>query len=156
VDKYTWVDLGSSFLPSELTAAFLYAQMEEADEITSRRREVWSWYYDRLADLERREVLRRPVTPAGCVHNAHMFYVLVRNLETRTRLIAELNDNGVNAVFHYVPLHSSAAGQRFGRACGPLCHTDGAADRLLRLPLWVGMTEDDVDRVTALIRECLE
>ena len=155
VDKYTWVDLGSSFLPSELTAAFLHAQMEEEHEITRRRREVWSWYYERFGELERKDCLRRPIVPAGCEHNAHMFYVLLSNLETRTRLIAYLNNNGVNAVFHYVPLHSSVAGRRFGRASGPLPNTNAAADRLVRLPLWVGMGQDDVDRVAGLVQSAL-
>ena len=155
VDKYTWVDLGSSFLPSELTAAFLHAQMEEADEITRRRREIWTWYYDRFEALEQRGGLRRPIVPAECEHNAHMFYVLVRDLETRTRLLMHLNDNGVNAVFHYVPLHSSAAGRRYGRTAGPMRTTDATAERLIRLPLWVGMDQDDVDRVATLIERVL-
>ncbi len=155
VDKYTWVDLGSSFLPSELTAAFLHAQMEGADEITRRRREVWCWYYERFRELEQKGFLRRPVVPAGCEHNAHMFYVLVNDLATRTRLIAHLNEHGVNAVFHYVPLHSSGAGRRFGRSVGPLDHTNSAAERLIRLPLWVGMNRDDVDRVGGLVQKVL-
>lgn len=155
VDKYTWVDLGSSFLPSELTAAFLHAQMEGADEITRRRREVWRWYYERFAELERNGCLRRPVVPSGCEHNAHMFYVLVSDLETRTRVIAHLNENGVNAVFHYVPLHSSVAGRRVGRVVGPLANTNAAAERLMRLPLWVGMDQDDVDRVAELVQRAL-
>jgi dTDP-4-amino-4,6-dideoxygalactose transaminase len=151
VDKYTWVDLGSSFLPSELNAAFLDAQLQEADETTRRRREVWSWYYRRFADLERTGVLRRPIVPDGCVHNAHMFYVLVQDLSARSRLLGYLNENGVNAVFHYVPLHSSTAGRRFGRAVGPMSQTNDVADRLIRLPLWVGMDENDVDRVGDLV-----
>jgi dTDP-4-amino-4,6-dideoxygalactose transaminase len=155
VDKYTWVDLGSSFLPSELTAAFLYAQMEEAHEITRRRREVWSWYYERFGELERKGCVRRPIVPVGCEHNAHMFYLLVSDLATRTRLLACLNENGVNAVFHYVPLHSSVAGRRFGRSSGSLRNTNATADRLVRLPLWVGMDQDDVDRVAGLVQSAL-
>ena len=151
VDKYTWVDLGSSFLPSEMTAAFLHAQMEEADEITRRRQEVWRWYHARFAELERRGALRRPVIPEGCEHNAHMFYLLANDAATRSRLLTYLNDNGVNAVFHYVPLHSSLAGRRFGRTVGPMTATNEAAERLVRLPLWIGMTEDDVDRVGDLV-----
>ena len=156
VDKYTWVDIGSSFLPSELTAAFLYAQMQAADEITSRRREIWSWYYERFEPLDQREAVRRPTVPSACEHNAHMFYVLVPNLETRTRVLSYLNANGVNAVFHYVPLHSSAAGQRYGRVAGSMCNTDAASDRLMRLPLWVGMNQDDVDRVATLVERALQ
>jgi dTDP-4-amino-4,6-dideoxygalactose transaminase len=155
VDKYTWVDLGSSYVPSELTAAFLFAQMEEADRITRARREVWDWYYERFAELERQDCARRPIVPGGCDHNAHMFYLLVRDLETRTRVISLLNENAVNAVFHYVPLHSSPAGRRFGRAHGPLPRTDAASDGLIRLPLWIGMTSDDVDRVARLVEEGL-
>jgi dTDP-4-amino-4,6-dideoxygalactose transaminase len=155
VDKYTWVDLGSSFLPSELTAAFLHAQMEDADEITRRRREVWHWYAERFADLEQRGALRRPVIPEGCEHNAHMFYLLTNDAVTRSRLLEFLNENGVNAVFHYVPLHSAAAGRRFGRAVGPMTNTNDASERLIRLPLWIGMTEDDVDRVADLVERAL-
>ena len=151
VDKYTWVDLGSSFLPSELNAAFLEAQLQEADETTRRRREVWSWYDRRFEDLERTGVVRRPIVPDGCDHNAHMFYVLLQDLASRSRLLAYLNENGVNAVFHYVPLHSSIAGRRFGRAVGSMNHTNDVAERLIRLPLWVGMDQNDVDRVADLV-----
>jgi dTDP-4-amino-4,6-dideoxygalactose transaminase len=151
VDKYTWVDLGSSFLPSELNAAFLEGQFQDADEITERRRTVWRWYYQRFSDLEQSGVVRRPVVPDGCVHNAHMFYLLVRDLPTRSHLLGYLNANGVNAVFHYVPLHSSPAGLRFGRAVGSMANTNEVSDRLIRLPLWVGMTENDVDRVADLV-----
>jgi dTDP-4-amino-4,6-dideoxygalactose transaminase len=156
VDKYTWIDLGSSFLPSELTAAFLDAQLQEAEEITRRRREVWNWYYRRFEHLDRAGALRRPIVPDGCEHNAHMFYVLVPDLGARTRLLAYLNENGVNAVFHYVPLHSSIAGRRFGRAIGSMSTTNDIAERLIRLPLWVGMNENDVDRVADLVGRCLQ
>ena len=156
VDKYTWVDLGSSFLPSELNAAFLEAQLQAADEIRRRRREVWDWYYRRFEDLERTGVLRRPIVPEGCEHNAHMFYVLVQDLAARTRLLAFLNENGVNAVFHYVPLHSSAAGKRFGRPAGAMKTTDDVADRLIRLPLWVGMDQNDVEHVADVVARGLQ
>lgn len=155
VDKYSWVDVGSSFLPSELTAAFLYAQLLQADEITDRRREVWSWYYERFEALEQRELVRRPIVPPGCEHNAHMFYLLVSDLDTRTRVLSFLNANGVNAVFHYVPLHSSAAGQRYGRVVGSMRNTDAVSERLIRLPLWVGMNQADVDRVGILVEQAL-
>jgi dTDP-4-amino-4,6-dideoxygalactose transaminase len=155
IDKYSWVDIGSSFLPGELTAAFLWAQMERAEEITRRRLEIWGWYYERFADLESRALVRRPVIPAHCSHNAHMFYVLVEDLETRTRLLAELNARGVNAVFHYVPLHSSTAGRRFGRVAGPMDRTDSLSQRLVRLPLWIGMEPADVDRVAACVEKTL-
>lgn len=154
-DKYTWMDVGSSFLPGELTAAFLWAQMEHAGEITQARLQIWNWYYERCADLESRGQLRRPVVPAHCGHNAHMFYVLLEDLDIRTRVLGELNAQGVNAVFHYVPLHSSAAGMRFGRAAAPLPHTDRASERLTRLPLWVGMNQVDVDRVVTCLEQAL-
>jgi len=156
VDKYTWVDVGSSYLPSELNAAFLFAQMQEADEITRLRREVWSWYYGRFEALERADAVRRPTVPLGCEHNAHMFYLLVRDPDTRTHVLSYLNANGVNAVFHYVPLHSSAAGSRYGRVAGSMRQTDSASGRLIRLPLWVGMTQDDVDRVATLVERALQ
>jgi dTDP-4-amino-4,6-dideoxygalactose transaminase len=156
IDKYTWVDLGSSFLPSELTAAFLHAQLQQADEITSRRLEVWNWYYERFKALDLRGDVRRPIVPHGCDHNAHMFYVLVRTPETRTRVLSYLNANGVNAVFHYVPLHSSAAGRRYGRVAGSMRNTDDASERLIRLPLWVGMNQDDVDRVATLVERAVQ
>ncbi|HEY2433341.1 MAG TPA: dTDP-4-amino-4,6-dideoxygalactose transaminase [Vicinamibacterales bacterium] len=155
VDKYTWVDVGSSFLPSEITAAFLWAQMEEAERITTDRRSVWESYYQRCETLHRRGVLRRPIIPRGCVHNAHMFYVLLESEAVRTRAIAGLADAGVNAVFHYVPLHSSPAGRRLGRAAGALAVTDLASARLLRLPLWVGMSAGDVDRIVSVLERLL-
>ena len=155
VDKYSWVDIGSSFLPGELIAAFLFAQMEEADTIASRRKDVWTWYYERLADLDRRERLRRPVIPAHCSHNAHMFYVLLPDLQVRTRVLERLKHAGIDAVFHYVPLHSSEAGRRFGRAATPMDRTVSASDRLIRLPLWIGMTREDVDRVGASLEDAL-
>jgi dTDP-4-amino-4,6-dideoxygalactose transaminase len=151
IDKYTWVELGSSFLPSELTAAFLWAQMEAAETIVERRMHVWNWYYAAFARLEERELVRRPVVPEDCRHNAHMFYLLTRDLASRTRLLRGLNASGINAVFHYVPLHSSPAGQRLGRAAGSLECTDSISDRLVRLPLWIGMTQSDVDRVATAV-----
>jgi dTDP-4-amino-4,6-dideoxygalactose transaminase len=155
IDKYSWVDVGSSFLPGELTAAFLWAQMEHAAEITRARLQIWQWYHDRFRDLEARDQLRRPIVPAHCGQNAHMFYVLLADLDTRTRVLAGLNSQGVNAVFHYVPLHSSPAGMKFGRATGAMRHTDDISQRLARLPLWVGMTERDVDRVATCLERAL-
>ena len=155
-DKYRWMDLGSSFLPSELTAAFLRAQMEHAADIMQARLRIWQWYYDRFAELEARGRLRRPVVPAHCSHNAHMFYVLLTEPDIRTRVLARLNEWGVNAVFHYVPLHSSPAGLRFGRTSGSMRHTDAISQRLVRLPLWVGMEEPDVDRVVSCVERALE
>ena len=151
VDKYTWVDVGSSYGPSELTAAFLWAQMEEAELIRQARLEIWHWYYDAFADAENRGRLTRPRIPESCEHNAHMFYVLVKDASTRARVLAALNTDGVNAVFHYVPLHSSAGGRRFGRTSGELRHTDSIASRLIRLPMWIGMRRDDVDRAATIV-----
>jgi dTDP-4-amino-4,6-dideoxygalactose transaminase len=137
VDKYTWVDIGSSWLPGELNAAFLAAQLEHADEITARRLEIWQRYYDWSAGLEAIGAVRRPIVPPHCGHNAHMFYLLLPNLERRTAFIAQLRNSGILAVFHYIPLHSAPAGRRFGRSDGELPVTDDVGDRLVRLPLWL-------------------
>jgi dTDP-4-amino-4,6-dideoxygalactose transaminase len=154
VDKYSWVDMGSSFLPNELTAAFLAAQLEQADVILRRRMAVWRQIHEGVAGLEARGWLRRPVIPAHCEHNAHMYPVILPSLPAREAVIRHMRGDGVNPVFHYVPLHSSPAGRRFGRAATPMPHTDAAADRLLRLPLWIGV---DVDRVLrSLAAACAE
>jgi dTDP-4-amino-4,6-dideoxygalactose transaminase len=147
VDKYTWVDIGSSYLPGEIIAAFLWAQLEQAQPITERRRELWDRYHQCLEPLERAGRLRRPVIPSGCKHNAHLYYILLPSLEMRTRLIERLRARDVRAVFHYVPLHSSPAGRRFGRAAGPMENTDQLSNRLLRLPLWLGMDPGVADAI---------
>lgn len=139
VDKYTWVDIGSSYLPGEVIAAFLWAQMEEAQSITQKRMDIWQQYHEALAPLENAGKLRRPIIPEDCQHNAHMYYILLESLEKRTDVIAQLKKQDVNPVFHYVPLHSATAGKKYGRTSGELRHTDNLADRLLRLPLWVGL-----------------
>lgn len=139
VDKYTWVDVGSSYLPSELMAAFLWAQMEEADEITRARLAIWDVYHQWFKDLEDRGKLSRPIVPKECIHNAHMYYILVSSFEERSRLIKTLHEAGIKAVFHYVPLHSAPAGQKFGRTSGDMSVTDDLSSRLLRLPLWLGL-----------------
>lgn len=154
VDKYTWVDIGSSYLPGEVIAAFLWAQMEEAQNITQRRLGLWQRYHDALAPLEDAGKLRRPIIPEGCQHNAHMYYVLLESLEMRTEAIAQLKNQGVNAVFHYVPLHSAPMGKKHGRVSGDLGYTDNIADRLLRLPLWVGL-DDAQDFVIAQLHNVL-
>lgn len=135
VDKYTWVDIGSSYLPGEVIAAFLWAQMEEAQSITQKRMDIWQQYHETLAPLENSGKLRRPIIPEDCQHNAHMYYILLESLEKRTELIAQLKRQGVNPVFHYVPLHSSPMGKKYARNSGELRHTSNLADRLLRLPL---------------------
>ena len=141
VDKYTWVDVGSSYLPGEILAAFLWAQMEEADAITDRRLAIWQDYYDAFAVLEQRGAVRRPVVPPHCRHNAHMFYLLLPDLKTRTALIERLKEKGILAVFHYVPLGDSPAGRKFGRQVGSMDVTRSISDRLVRLPLWLGLEE---------------
>lgn len=154
VDKYTWVDLGSSFLPSELVAAFLCAQIEEAESITRWRLALWARYHDSLAPLETAGLLRRPIVPAHCLHNAHMYYILVESPEARTRLIDTLKELGVSAVFHYVPLHTAPYGRANARVAASLGVTERQADRLLRLPLWLGM-DDAVDVVVDAIAHAL-
>ncbi len=139
VDKYTWMDIGSSYLPGEIIAAFLWAQMEEADLITQRRLTLWNLYHEALQELETAGKLRRPIVPAECQHNAHMYYVLLDSYATRTRVIKELSQQGINTVFHYVPLHLAPAGKRHSRVHGELINTEDLSDRLLRLPLWIGM-----------------
>jgi dTDP-4-amino-4,6-dideoxygalactose transaminase len=146
VDKYTWVDIGSSYAPGEVTAAFLWAQMEEAESITRRRLMLWDRYHHALAPLEADGRLRRPVTPDACQKNAHMYYILLPSPEQRTQVIRALSQRGINAVFHYVPLHSAQAGKRFGRVSGTMSNTDALSARLLRLPLWLGM-EDQIDQI---------
>lgn len=147
VDKYTWVDVGSSFLLSDIGAAFLWAQMQYAQPITNRRLEIWNAYYDAFEPLEEAGLVRRPIVPSSCTHNAHMFYLLVRDLATRDALIASLVARNIHALFHYVPLHSSPAGRRFGRPSGDLAVTENVSDRLVRLPLWPGLEEEAVSRV---------
>jgi dTDP-4-amino-4,6-dideoxygalactose transaminase len=156
VDKYTWVDVGSSFLLSELNAAFLWAQLEEAGDIKRRRLEIWNAYHAGLAELEERGALRRPIVPDHCAHNAHMYYVILPEAQVREAFIEGLAANGVYAVFHYVPLHESEAGRQFGRAHGSLETTSSMSARLVRLPLWVGMTGDQIDHVVTTVSEVLE
>jgi dTDP-4-amino-4,6-dideoxygalactose transaminase len=147
VDKYTWQDVGSSFLPSEITAAFLWAQLEEAQHITSERLAIWQRYHEMLAPLEQQGLLRRPIIPADCQHNGHMYYVLLSPGINRHIILDGLKKNGIGAVFHYVPLHSSPAGLRFGRAHGNLSQTTSLSQRLIRLPLWIGLNENQQQRV---------
>jgi dTDP-4-amino-4,6-dideoxygalactose transaminase len=156
VDKYTWTDLGSSYIPSELVAAFLRAQLDEAEAITADRRAIWHRYHAAFADLEARDIgARRPVVPAHCEHNGHLYYLLLSDRVRRDAMMAELRGRGTGAPFHYVPLHSSEGGLRFGRACGTLDLTDNLSERLIRLPMWSGMrdeTERVIDAVYDVIR----
>ena len=143
VDKYTWQDVGSSFLPGELIAAFLHAQLEAAETITRQRLEIWEQYHTGLADLESGGFLRRPVIPSHCQHNAHMYYILVRDLEQRSGLISHLKSQGIGAVFHYVPLHSSPAGEKVGTKAGSLPVTNTIHEQIVRLPLWIGLPDQE-------------
>ena len=139
VDKYTWVDKGSSFLPSEITAAVLRAQFERADDIIADRLATWKFYHRAFADAEKAGLLRRPTVPAECRHNAHIYYVIFESTARRDEVIASMKERNVTASFHYVPLHSSPAGKRFTRTHGDMSVTESLPDRLVRLPLWYGM-----------------
>lgn len=151
VDKYTWQEIGSSFLPGELTAAFLMAQLENAREITSQRLDSWNYYHESLTALENRGLLRRPIVPGHCTHNAHMYYILLPESVDRQSVLKKLESQGINAVFHYVPLHSSPAGIRYGRAHGTLKQTITQSERLIRLPLWIGLTTQQQDWIVEVL-----
>lgn len=155
VDKYTWQLMGSSFLPGELIAAFLWAQFEEAERITNERLAHWMLYHNLLEPLERQGMLRRPIVPDECQHNAHMYYVLLAPGIDRQRVLDELRGKGIAAVFHYVPLHASPAGQRFGRNHGPLETTMSLSERLIRLPLWLGLTPDQQQFVSTSLEHAI-
>lgn len=156
VDKYTWVDRGSSYLQSDLNAAYLWAQLERADEINEDRLATWHAYYEAFAPLAEAGRVELPVVPEGCVHNAHMFYLKVRDLEERTAFIEHLKQHGVMAVFHYVPLHSSPAGLKFGRFHGEDAYTTRESDRLVRLPMYYGLDEEDENAVIEAVRSFYE
>lgn len=153
VDKYTWVDFGSSYLPGELISAFLWAQMEEADAITRRRMEIWDTYHRFLGQAERAGKIRRPIIPEGCSHNAHMYYLLLPDLGSRTRFISALKEGGIQSVFHYVPLHSAPFGLHAARASGDLALTTELSERLVRLPLWLGLEEVQPDVIQKILTE---
>jgi dTDP-4-amino-4,6-dideoxygalactose transaminase len=155
VDKYTWQEVGSSFLPGELIAAFLWAQLEEAQSITNERLVIWGRYHELLAPFEQKGLLRRPIVPADCQHNAHMYYVLLAPEIDRQKVLSELKENDIYSVFHYVPLHSSPAGQRYGRAHGELEVTVRQSERLVRLPLWVGLSPAQQERIVEVLSNAL-
>ncbi len=152
VDKYTWQEMGSSFLPGELIAAFLWAQLEEADRITQGRLACWQRYHELVEPLESKGILRRPIVPDDCKHNAHMYYVLLAPEIDRQKVLDEFKRHDINSVFHYVPLHSSPAGQRYGRAHGSLAETIDKSERLVRLPLWVGLSEQQQLKVVDVLK----
>ena len=149
-DRYTWIDIGSSYLPSDINAAFLWAQLEHADETTARRRAIWNRYNDAFADLEREGLLRCPVVPEHCLPNAHMYHLLLNSTAYRTPFLEQLRSKGINALFHYVPLHSSPAGRKYGRVHGSMEHTEDLSGRIVRLPLWLGI-EDRLNEVVATV-----
>ncbi len=153
VDKYTWVDFGDSYLPSDMNAAFLWAQLEVADQINSNRLETWNRYYNAFIELEKQGKITLPTIPEGCVHNAHMFYLKCKSLEERTELIDFLKIGGVQAVFHYVPLHSAPAGLKFGRFNGADEYTTADSERLVRMPLYYGITKEECKQVIDAVKE---
>ncbi len=153
VDKYTWVDIGDSFLPSELNAAYLWAQLEMADEINSDRLHSWQVYHEAFRDLAEKGLVTLPTVPAGCVHNAHMYYLKCRDLEERTALISFLKSRDILAVFHYVPLHSAPAGLKYGRFAGEDVYTTAESDKLVRLPMYYKLTAEDQAKVIAAVRD---
>lgn len=151
IDKYTWVEAGSSYLPSELNAAYLYAQLEEADRIYDDRMRSWETYRRCLTDLKKAGYIQLPVIPEGCRHNAHMFYIKCRDLDERSALISCLREHEIASAFHYIPLHSSPAGKKYGRFCGEDRYTTSESQRLLRLPMYYGLSEDDIIRICEVI-----
>ena len=151
IDKYSWVEAGSSYLPSELNAAYLWGELESAEEIYKNRMDTWQYYHSQLENMEKNGKIKRPVIPENCVHNAHMYYIKAKDLDERTRLLAYLKENGVSAVFHYIPLHSAAAGIKYGRFLGEDQYTTKESERLLRLPLYYGMKEEDREKVVRCV-----
>ena len=156
VDKYTWVDRGSSFLPSDMNAAYLWAQLEIADQINEDRLATWHAYDSAFAELAARERIATPTIPAECTHNAHMFYIKCRDLEDRSAYISHMRERGISCVFHYIPLHSAPAGRKYGRFNGKDVYTTAEGDRLVRLPMYYGMTEADRNAVIAATLEYFE
>lgn len=153
VDKYRWVDFGSSYLPSDMNAAYLYAQLEMAEEINNARLAVWNRYYENLVSLADQGRIELPVVPADCVHNAHMFYMKAADMEERTALIDFLKENDILSVFHYIPLHTAPAGQKFGRFHGEDRYTTKESERLLRLPMYYKLTPEDADFISGKVKE---
>lgn len=153
IDKYTWVDAGSSYLPSDLNAAYLWAQLEQADKIFDNRMKTWNLYYELLTDLQKQGVISLPVVPENCTHNAHMFYIKAKDLDERTHLIDFLKEQGILAVFHYIPLHTAPAGKKFGVFCGEDRYTTKESERLVRLPMYYGLEEEKVVYIANKIKD---
>ncbi|MGN0306312.1 MAG: dTDP-4-amino-4,6-dideoxygalactose transaminase [Lachnospiraceae bacterium] len=156
IDKYTWVNYGSSYLPSDMNAAYLWAQLEMAEAINEKRLEIWKRYEYRLTPLKEKGVLELPVVPKDCVHNAHMFYIKVKDIEERTALIDALKEKGIMAVFHYIPLHTAPAGLAYGRFHGEDVYTTKESERLLRLPMYYGLEPGQVDAICEAVKEFFE
>jgi dTDP-4-amino-4,6-dideoxygalactose transaminase len=153
VDKYTWVDIGSSYLPSDILAAFLYAQLEAREQIQVKRRRIWEYYYEHLQDWAWEHGVRLPIVPADCEQSYHLFYLLMPDLKARTRLISHLKERGILSVFHYLPLHLSLIGERFGGKPGDCPVTEDISDRLVRLPFYNDLTREDQDKVIEATQE---
>lgn len=153
IDKYTWVEYGSSYLPSDINAAYLWAELEEADKINSNRLSSWNYYNDNLKELEEKGFIERPFIPKECKHNAHMYYIKTKDIKERTKLIKYLKENGVEAVFHYVPLHTAPAGKKYGRFNGEDKYTTKESERLLRLPMYYDIKDEDKEKVVKMIRK---
>lgn len=151
IDKYTWIEAGSSYLPSDMNAAYLWAQLEMADTINENRLESWNAYYEALKPLEEKERIELPYVPKGCIHNAHMFYLKTKDIEERSQLISYLKENGVLAVFHYIPLHTAPAGIKYGRFHGEDRYTTKESERLVRLPMYYKLAQSDQDKVIELV-----
>ena len=152
IDKYTWVDFGSSYLPSDINAAYLWAQLEKAQEIYDNRMKIWNYYNESLKELQERGLIELPYIPKECTHNAHMFYIKTKDLEERTKLIEHLKENDIQAVFHYIPLHESPAGKKYGRFNGEDKYTTKESERLLRLPLYYKLKDEDSAKVVEEIK----
>ena len=153
IDKYTWVNFGSSYLPSDMNAAYLYAQLEMAQEITDQRLACWNRYYERLLPLAEAGRIELPVVPEGCVHNAHMFYIKAADIEERSAFISFMKEQGIMCVFHYIPLHTAPAGLKFGRFHGEDKYTTRESERLVRLPMYYGLTLEQVDHICDKVLE---
>jgi dTDP-4-amino-4,6-dideoxygalactose transaminase len=156
VDKYSWVDVGSSYLMNDVSAAYLWGNLEKADDINQNRLNSWQKYYDGLKELENRGFIELPKIPDGCVQNAHMFYIKVKDLEERTALLDYLKRNDINAVFHYVPLHSAPAGEKFGRFEGEDVYTTNESERLIRLPMYYGLNNNEINKVLGVVNGFFE
>ena len=153
VDKYSWVDIGSSYLMNDLSAAYLWGQLERAEEVNRHRLAAWKRYYEGLSDLADASLLERPLIPEDCIHNGHMFYIKVKDLKERTALIDHLSAHGVQAVFHYVPLHSAPAGLKFGSFSGEDRYTTRESERLIRLPIYYGISDEDIDHTIDVVKD---